>query len=370
MQLTVAKSELVSVFSRAVSFTARSALPILETVRFTKSGDQVALEATDLVRYYRGLLSCVSDTDEPFSFVVSARVLKTILSVNLPASEQMTLERVSDTNIVIHYGSGRYDVKTLSAEEFPEWKLSEHVVSTTVHTRPFLQAIRNAVPVAKTALESRTGLKGVRVLVSEGGGFSAVATDTHRLLVQRYQLQEPTCAVTVPLETAESLDKLASDTPLTMDIHKEHVRFSNEQGEVITQVIRDAFPNYERVIPDADTMPHVWTVEREPLIAAILALRVGFEDLPKIYLRPTDKTLVLKAQGSTTQAEVSVSYENERSKTDPFLIAINPTYLLHALRTANTETVQISLTEPQKPVRIDPVGESDMVWVVMPMAAN
>jgi DNA polymerase-3 subunit beta len=140
---------------------------------------------------------------------------------------------------------------------------------------------------------------------------------------------------------------------------------------MVSQLIPESFPNYERLIPDSYVCRVVVDVAdflRETRIAAIFARdgggRIGLEMTPGEDLTPGKLTISARAEEiGDNRGEIDATVEGEAAK-----IAFNSRYLQEVLQVLDSTQVALETSSPRSPGVLRPLGQENYVHVVMPMS--
>ena len=131
-----------------------------------------------------------------------------------------------------------------------------------------------------------------------------------------------------------------------------------------SKLIDGRFPDYERVIPDDP--PHVIRADRELLRQALQ--RTGIlsnEKYRGIRLELEDGRVIISAN-NPDQEEATETVELEYSG-EPMEIGFNVNYLLEALAAADSEEIELHVTDSNSSCLIASPEVENMKFVVMPM---
>jgi DNA polymerase-3 subunit beta len=203
------------------------------------------------------------------------------------------------------------------------------------------------------------------------------AADGFRLSVRESALDVPLegrIAVVIPARALLELARVSGDeaNPIQVSIteNRNQILFRLSHVEIVSQLIDNTFPDYERIIPRSHSTRAV--VNTKALhgavrIASFFArdasnvVRLQFE--PGDELQPGMVTVSAQAaEVGGNQSEVEASIEG-----DGMEIAFNAKYMLDVLGVVGSDQVAIEMTSLQSPGVFRPVDDTEYTHVIMPM---
>jgi DNA polymerase-3 subunit beta len=364
MKATVERNELNSALNiAAAASSVRAALPVLTSIRIEAKGSSLTLTGCDGEMW--GEASAPSNVESEGAVCVQQRLLSDIVS-KLGMGE-VSLELVGTTVFVRHQHS-EFKMMALPAEEFPE---APEVEASSTLSLPYGE-LTNAISGVEFACSddaARAVLTGV-LFHYDGTTLTLVATDTHRLAVDRVHrdgIGSPLTAIVpnkalkiighLPIEGDENLTVSFDGTRLLVDIGT---------AKVVSQLLTGQYPNWERVVPSEHTRS--WLINRSEFIENIdRAMILARDSANRIRFTGSGETIVISARSEDKgEAKEEVSCV---SKNGDLEIAFNGRYLMEALQAMGSEGIQTEMTEASRPAIIRPTeGGDDHFCVVMPMA--
>ncbi|BAS56016.1 DNA polymerase III beta subunit [Leptolyngbya boryana NIES-2135] len=374
MKLVCAQTHLnshLSLVSRAVS--SRPTHPVLANVllKADQSTQRVILSAFDLSLGIQ--TSFPAQVEESGVLTLPAKLLSDIIS-RLPDGD-VTIESDAEGSHVttLTSASGRYQVRGMGAEEFPELPKIEEGEQTHLVADALVDGLRGSL-FAASADETKQVLTGVHVSL-QPDGLEFAATDGHRLAVVKTieedakSESEPQLDVTVPAKALQELMKMLD----RQNGNAVDVRF--DQGQVVfewadqrltSRLLEGQYPNYRQLVPRQFT--HQLTIDRRLFLSSLERISVLADqknNIVKVHLDPAAQQLTLSVDaqdvGSGREA-IPAQISGEGME-----IAFNVRYLLDGLKAINTAEVQMQLNTSTSPVILSPLGSLKMTYLVMPV---
>src|SRR5437867_10960390 len=188
----------------------RHTLPILSNVLLSRTDNNIEFVATDIEIEITTSMT-LEGSGEIKKLTVGARKLVDILRA-LPEGSEVTLA-LQDKRLQVKSGKSRFNLQTLSAEDFPRLILVEASATNLSVPQKLLKSLLGLVQYAMAQQDIRYYLNGLLMVVEEGQ-LKLVATDGHRLgyasrVVGGEDLGEQ--EVILPRETVIELAQLVAD---------------------------------------------------------------------------------------------------------------------------------------------------------------
>ena len=371
----------LSLVSRAVA--TRPTHPVLANVLLVANAEtqQVSLSAFDLSLGIQ--TSFAATVEAEGKLTLPAKLLTDIVS-RLPEGD-ITLESSSDDDAsfltTLTCSSGRYQVRGMSAEEFPELPTVTDGESLHLPSEAMLDGLRGAL-FAASADETKQVLTGVHLtLAAEELEFAA--TDGHRLsVVQTTNVDDEgnraknstaedaeALDVTIPAKALQELAKMLerqTGSSVAVKLDRNQVIFEWVDQRLTSRLLEGQYPNYRQLIPRQFT--HQTTVDR----------RLFLSSLERIAVLADQKNNIVKLSVDTTNQAMSLSVDapdvGSGEETIPaqitgedMAIAFNVKYLLDGLKALNTTEIQLQFNTPTSPAILTPLGGLKMTYLVMPV---
>ncbi len=364
MNITVNKSELLPILAQCNSVAdKKSTMPILSNVLLHANG-KLRCSATDL---YQAVASDV------------AAKVKEKGTIALPARDLYERVKMLDGDITISTkgstatiksGSRVYKMHGIDGAEFPALPTASNDGSTLKVSAASLLRLIVGTYLAVSSDDNRPGLNGALFEV-QGDKMRMVATDGRRLSLTEVPAPDNASnfSVLIPLKSLLELRRLCEsvdDGDVTLT--QEGPNLFATVGDVVfsAKLSEGQFPPYQQVIPSSSTANT--TVIRSSLLAVVRAVSLASPDLSGgIKLTFGDGKIVAEAEDAASgegRDELSAIHEG-----NSVTIGFGARYLLDALGSLDTESVEISTGGDLDPIVIKPIGAigSDGLALVMPM---
>ncbi|AFZ55631.1 DNA polymerase III subunit beta [Anabaena cylindrica FACHB-243] len=378
MKLVCAQSDLstnLSLVSRAVP--SRPTHPVLANILLQADAqtNQVSLTAFDLSLGIRSSFS--AEVIEGGAIALPARLLVDITS-RLPEGEITLDDESGDSTgegliVTLKPKNGKYQVRAMGAEEFPELPIIENSEAIQLTTAALIEGLRGSL-FATSADETKQVLTGVHLTVKEDT-LEFAATDGHRLAVLETTNERPLdgnnqLEVTVPARALRELQRMlahsSSEETVALYFDQGQVVFAWQNQRLTSRTLEGQYPAYRQLIPRQ--FERQVTLERRQFISTLERIAVLADQKNNIVKVSIDNanqeiTLSCEAQdvGSGTE---SMSAQISGEDID---IAFNVKYLMEGLKELPSTEIQMHLNQSLTPVIFTPLGGLKMTYLAMPV---
>ena len=344
----------------------RQTLPVLANTLVTARNGVLAFTGTDSEVELQARVA-VDDLVEG-EITVPARKIVDICQA-LPGRAKVEFELDEGHRAHIRSGRSRFALTTLPASDFPT---TEEIVdeSEYVIAQSELKRLIDLTQFAMARQDVRYYLNGLLLEITLRK-IKAVATDGHRLAVAHLDIEtgvEETKSIIVPRKGVLELARLltSEDSDLKVRVGTNAVQLAIEDVRFTSKLIDGKFPDYGRVIPDVEICDKRLSVDRESLRQCLVRTSVLSSDKHRTVRMTLAAGMLTVAANNPEQEsavdELEIDYAGENLE-----IGFNVSYLIDALATLPSETADIFLTDSSSSCLIQPHGQSNCQFVVMPM---
>ena len=360
----------ISIVSRVVS--TRAVLPVLSNILMATDEGRLKLAATDLSTSITCWIG--AKVEEDGEITIPARLLSDFVSTLPPAQIQMEL--VTRTKS-LHLKCAQFeaDIHGIDAQDFPliPTDVSDHKIE--IPPAALRQMIEQVTLAAAPAEEGRLVLTGA-LAEFQDSQLTMVAADGFRLSLRRAQLSEEVpepLDVIIPARALRELARVSveEEDPVQIIVtpNRNQVLFRLSNVEIISQLIEGKFPDYNQIIPSSygtrvvvNTHDLMRAVRISVLFSRDVANIVRLEVIPGSELTPGRLRVESTAEVGQNVGDLDASVEGEQME-----IAFNGRYLIDMLNVIGTEQVVLEATNPSRPGILKPVGDDNLIYVIMPM---
>lgn len=356
--LTTAMSVIASVVKPTVT------IPILSHVLLTADGDTLSLRGTDLD--IQATTQIPAQCDAPFSVAVNAQRFFEMAKASAPGA-QIRIEH-DGARVLICAGRSRWTIHSLPAADFPQIAIGElpHQFTCPGKVLAGLFARSRAFQVTGSEAQIRHYLAGTFLHAVDDTAVFAT-TNGHGLGRSKTAIAlSGSCDIIVPTNLGALLSSIAKEISTDIDVHFSNRMLHCEFGSlsIAGKLIDGTYPDYQRVIPQANDKPATFdaaamraAIKRVALVATEKTRVVRFDfDAGKVTLSATSEQF-----GAATE-ELPCDYSS-----DPVTIGFNAAYFADMLECVGSENVTVTLFDSASPTLFTETPHGDFVGVLMPM---
>ena len=384
MKLVCSQAELntaLQLVSRAVA--SRPTHPVLANVLLTADAgtDRLSLTGFDLSLGIQTALT--ASVESSGAITLPARLLGEIVS-RLSSDSPITLATdEAGEQVELKSLSGSYQMRGMSADDFPELPLVESGKAVKVNARALLTALRGTL-FASSSDEAKQLLTGVH-LHFDGKAMEAAATDGHRLAVlsladalavettvsSEMDDEGENFSVTLPSRSLREVERLIAgwrgDDQVSLFCDKGQVVFLAADQVVTSRTLDGTYPNYRQLIPDG--FARSFDVDRRAFISALERIAVLADQHNNVVKVSGDSTSELLQISADAQDVGSGSESLSAEFTgDSVQIAFNVRYVLDGLKVMDSDRIVLRCNAPTTPAIISPKDDDiGFTYLVMPV---
>lgn len=397
MKLICTQSDLntnLSLVLRAVP--SRPTHPVLANVLLAADIEkqQVRLTAFDLSLGIQASFAANVETEG--AIAIPAKLLNDIVS-RLPEGEitleDQVTEAASDDDadsqmVTLTSASGRYQMRGMDAEEFPELPHLEAGVTIQLPVDALMEGFRGSL-FSTSSDETKQVLTGVH-LTSSQDSLEFAATDGHRLAVvqtpngrqetkdseeEESEVEDeispiPSFELTLPARALRELERMLgmcqSSDKVSLHFEQGQIIFQAREHRLTSRTLEGQYPAYHQLIPHQ--FKRQIAIDRRQLLSAVERIAVLADQKNNIVKFSID-SLNQRIDLSVETQDVGSGTESMSAQVtgDSLDIAFNVKYLIDGLKALSTSEIQMQMNTANTPVILTPLGGLKMTYLIMPV---
>lgn len=355
MKITIQRSLLFERLSQVIkALNSKTAIPILEGVLIQSNGE-LSLTCTD---NHFTIMTTLDDYEEHEAgeAVIPAKKLHEVINKMPDKPIEIT---VDDKAATIKCGSTRVKLQSMATDQFPHRAFPIKTLPT-IDGQFFAQLV-DSTAFAVSKNENTPILMGVCMEVADGQ-MTATATDRHRLARRVIEVEgAEESKFVVPVRALDTVARMKPDQ-IGFEVTENEIFLDAGDYQVIASLHDGNFPDTSRIIPQqAETKVFA---NAEQLLAALeLAEKVADSKTRIVKLDISDGELLVTAKDNSSAMEEVLQAEVNG---DEIAVSVNARYLIDALKTIDTERVEIWLTGTMNPMILKAEGDDSGLQLVLP----
>lgn len=355
--LTFERKQLVDALGAAVRSTASALTPVLSGVLIEAVNGKASITGTDSQMATTVRLAATGKST--VKAVVKGQLLMAM--VKATESDDVSLEFGPD---VVRVSAGEFTGKLLVMDSAGFLRPEMPANPVELDAADVVDAVSRVLH-ACSSDEARPILTAVH-LFSEHGKAGFVATDSYRLAVSKSGVKGFGNAL-VPADALQTLIRLhrLADQPERVIVALDATSIGFQVGDcmVTARLIEGKFPEWTKLVPDAEACPSRVVVNRDTLIGALRrGLLLGAES--PIRLELSGKHLTVKADnGETGSTSEKIAADATGEK---ITVAVNGKFMVEALRAIDDDDVTLHVQDGVKPMLLTSPNKA-VRQIVMPV---
>jgi DNA polymerase-3 subunit beta len=277
--------------------------------------------------------------------------------------------------------SGRYEVRGMSADEFPALPTISEGQTVQLPAEALMQGLHGTL-FATSADETKQVLTGVHLIV-HADSLEFAATDGHRLaIVETINETEESddeaedsddadeLEVTVPARALRELDRIVGmhegHEPISLNFDPGQIVLELGGFRLTSRTLEGQYPAYSQLVPRS--FERQVTVERRQLLSALERIGVLADrknNIVKFSIDQEKQILSLSVEAADVgSGRESMSAQITGESLD---IAFNVKYAMESLKNISATEILIKLNSATSPVVLSPLTGVKMTHLIMPV---
>lgn len=361
--------------SNAISPRA-AVIPILTGMKLNMNNDTLTLTGSNSDITIESTIKSKDGDEEVITDISNGSIVLPVphfpdIIKKLPG-EIVHIEVKDNYQTIIQSEKSVFELHGQSSEEYPRIYVEKDNPHFSIPAKDLKKLIRQTV-FAVSTMETRPILTGVHVSFHDGN-VRFTSTDTHRLArseasVDLLDEQTADLSIVIPGQSLLELSKIINNVEETIyiSIMKNQVVFYTDHLLFISRLLSGTYPDTDRLIPTnvkstlrMKTKEFIRTLDRAALLASEEQNHVvRFEALGKPFIEISSNSPEI---GRVNEQMEIISHEGEEVN-----ISFSSKYLLEALRTIDSEEVNISFTGPMHPFMVTNPENEQILHLILPV---
>ena len=372
MKFTIKKDLLLDALSKvSKAISTKNLIPVLAGIKFELKKKKLTLTASDNDITIQTTIESVNDDefkiDSEGSIIIQGKYILDIVR-KLP-DQYINVAVIDELKILIYTENSEFNLNGISESEYPNVGLEESKKKININAG-VLKSIVNQTAFATSNEESKPVLTGINFNIV-GDILECNSTDSYRLarkIVKLEKVSEDNYNIVIPSHNLIEFTKILGDDSEEVEVHifNNKVLFKNGNLKFESRLINGTYPNTANLLPDDSYL--VVSTNLNDFYSVIDRVSILTSDKEKniVTLETEGNTLTLKSSSAEigrVEEKMSISKNNN----EDIKISFSAKYMMEALKSFSTETVDLHFVGEVKPILIKSTEDETLTQLVLPI---
>ena len=372
MKFTIKKElllEALSKLSKAIS--TKNLIPVLAGVKFELKKKKLTLTASDNDITIQTIID--SSNEEEFKIENEGSIIiqgKYILDIVRKLPDQfINIEVIDELKILIYTENSEFNLNGISESEYPNVGLEESKKKIDIKVGT-LKNIVYQTAFASSNEESKPVLTGINFNIV-GDILECNSTDSYRLarkVIKLDNVSEENYNIVIPSHNILEFTKILGDDEDIIELHifNNKILFKTGNLKFESRLINGTYPNTSNLLPDTSFL--VVSTNLNDFYNVIDRVSILTSDKEKniVTLETQGNTLILRSS-SVEIGRVEEKMQIEKNNSEEIKISFSAKYMMEALKSFSTETVNLHFVGEIKPILIKSNEDESLTQLVLPI---
>ena len=372
MKLTIKKDLLLDALNKvSKAISTKNLIPVLAGIKFELKKKKLTLTASDNDITIQTSINCNSDDDftveSEGSIIIQGKYVLDIVR-KLP-DKYINIEVIDELKILIYTENSEFNLNGISESEYPNIGLEESKKKVNIKAGVF-KSIVSQTAFASSNEESKPVLTGINFNIV-GDVLECNSTDSYRLarkVVKLDNVSEENYNIVIPSHNIIEFAKILGDDEEEVEIHifSNKILFKSGNLKFESRLINGTYPNTSNLLPDDSFL--IISTQLSDFYNVIDRVSILTSDKEKntVTLETNGNMLVLRSS-SAEIGRVEEKMPITKNNSEDIKISFSAKYMMEALKSFSTETVDIHFVGEIKPILIKSTEDETLTQLVLPI---
>ncbi|MDD5888203.1 MAG: DNA polymerase III subunit beta [bacterium] len=372
MKFTIKKDLLLDALNKvSKAISTKNLIPVLAGIKFELKKKKLTLTASDNDITIQ--TSIESNNEDDFhvenegSIIIQGKYILDIVR-KLP-DKYINIEVIDELKILIYTENSEFNLNGISESEYPNIGLEESKKKVNIKAGVF-KSIVNQTAFASSNEESKPVLTGINLNIV-GDVLECNSTDSYRLarkVVKLDKVSEDNYNIVIPSHNIVEFSKILGDDEEIVELHifSNKILFKTGNLKFESRLINGTYPNTSNLLPDDSFL--IVSTNLNDFYDVIDRVSILTSDKEKniVTLETNDDTLILRSS-SAEIGRVEEKMKITKNNNENIKISFSAKYMMEALKSFSTETVDIHFVGEIKPILIKSSEDETLTQLVLPI---
>ena len=372
MKFTIKKDLLLDALNKvSKAISTKNLIPVLAGIKFELKKKKLTLTASDNDITIQTSIDCVNEDDFKIenegSIIIQGKYILDIVR-KLP-DKYINIEVVDELKILIYTENSEFNLNGISESEYPNIGLEESKKKISINAGVF-KSIVNQTAFASSNEEGKLVLTGINFNIV-GDVLECNSTDSYRLARKVIKLDgasEENYNIVIPSHNILEFSRIIDDEDGDIELHifNNKILFKTGNLKFESRLINGTYPNTSNLLPDDSYL--VVSTNLNAFYDVIDRVSILTSDKEKniVTLETKGDILVLKSS-SVEIGRVEEKMPIMKNNSEDIKISFSAKYMMEALKSFSTETVDIHFVGEIKPILIKSSEDETLTQLVLPI---
>ena len=372
MKFTIKREILLEALNKvSKAISTKNLIPVLAGIKFELKKKKLILTASDNDITIQTTIEGLSEEDFQIenegSIIIQGKYILDI--VRKLQDEFIHIEVIDELKILIYTENSEFNLNGISEKEYPNISLEESKKKIEIQAST-LKDIVFQTAFASSNEESKPVLTGINFNIV-GNILECNSTDSYRLarkVITLDKSSDESYNIVVPSRNLLEFTKILNSDEENIELHifSNKILFRTGNLKFESRLINGTYPNTSNLLPE-DSLLVVHT-NLNDFYNVIDRVSILTSDKEKniVTLETDGNTLILKSSSleiGRVEEKMIVSKNNDENIT----ISFSAKYMMEALRSFSTETVDLHFVGEIKPILIKSSEDETLTQLVLPI---
>lgn len=372
MKLTIKKDLLLNALNKvSKAISTKNLIPVLAGIKFELKKKKLTLTASDNDITIQTMIESTNEEDfkveQEGSIIIQGKYILDIVR-KLP-DKYINIEVIDELKILIYTENSEFNLNGISESEYPNIGLEESKKKVHIKASVFKDIV-NQTAFASSNEESKPVLTGINFNIV-GDVLECNSTDSYRLARKVIKLDgasEENYNIVIPSHNILEFSRIIDDEDGDIELHifNNKILFKTGNLKFESRLINGTYPNTSNLLPDDSYL--VVSTNLNAFYDVIDRVSILTSDKEKniVTLETKDDILVLKSS-SVEIGRVEEKMPIMKNNSEDIKISFSAKYMMEALKSFSTETVDIHFVGEIKPILIKSSEDETLTQLVLPI---
>ncbi len=372
MKFTIKKEvlmEAINKVSKAIS--SRNVIPVLAGIKFELTSKKLVLTASDNDITIQTFINCddeeIIKVKEEGSIIIQGKYISDIVR-KLP-DKYINIEVVDELKILIYTENSEFNLNGISESEYPNIDLGES--KSHIELSPsVLKEIVNQTAFATSIDENKAILNGINFNIT-GDMLECNATDSYRLarkVIKLDKVSKENQNIVIPSRNLVEFTRIIDESDEMIEIHifNNKILFKYQNLLFQSRLINGTYPNTSNLLPKDYLVKLHFNINQFYDVVDRVSILTSDKDKNTVTLETDGNNLIMKSS-SAEIGRVEEKMTVEKDQDIDVKVSFSSKYMMDALKSFNTETVELHFVGEIKPILLKSSEDESLTQLVLPI---